>query len=58
MLQQLDVTIFGPLKKHLTIIALSHLNEAQLLYIQKAEWLEAYIHMREVTFSNLNITSA
>jgi uncharacterized protein YlxP (DUF503 family) len=57
ILQPLDVAIFGPLKKHLTT-ALSHLNEAQLLRIQKAEWLEAYIHVREVTFSNLNITSA
>jgi uncharacterized protein YlxP (DUF503 family) len=57
ILQPLDVAIFGPLKKHLTT-ALSHLNEAQLLRIQKAEWLEAYIHAREVTFSNLNITSA
>ncbi|KFY28879.1 hypothetical protein V491_00252 [Pseudogymnoascus sp. VKM F-3775] len=57
MLQPLDVAIFGPLKKHL-ISALSHLNEAQLLRIQKAEWLEAYIHAHEVTFSNLNITSA
>ena len=38
VLQPLDVAIFGPLKKHLTT-ALSHLNEAQLLRIQKSEWM-------------------
>jgi hypothetical protein len=57
VLQPLDVAIFGPLKKHLTT-TLSYLNEAQLLRIQKAEWLEAYIRARELAFSNLNITSA
>ena len=36
VLQPLDVAIFGPLKSRLTT-ALSHLNEAQLLCIQKAE---------------------
>ena len=57
VLQPLDVAIFGPLKKHLTT-ALSHLNEAQLLRIQKSEWMDAYIQARELAFSNLNITSA
>jgi len=57
VLQPLNVAIFGPLKKHLTI-ALSHLNEAQLLRIQKLEWMDAYIQARELAFSNLNITSA
>ena len=55
MLQPLNVAIFRPLKQHLTT-ALSHLNEAQLLRIQKAEWLEAYIIAREKAF--LNIASA
>jgi hypothetical protein len=44
VLQPLDVAIFRPLKKHLTT-ALSHLNEAQLLRIQKSEWIEAYINV-------------
>ncbi|PQM43923.1 hypothetical protein VE01_10819 [Pseudogymnoascus verrucosus] len=57
VLQPLDVAIFGPLKKHLTT-ALSHLNEAQLLRIQKSEWIEAYITARAAAFSNVNITSA
>ena len=52
MLQPLDVAIFGPLKKHLTS-ALSHLNEAQLLRIQKSEWMEAYIQARAAAFSNI-----
>jgi hypothetical protein len=42
LLQPLDVAIFGPLKKKFTV-ALSYLNEAQLLRIQKAEWMDAYI---------------
>ena len=57
MLQPLDVAIFGPLKKHLTT-ALSHLNEAQLLRIQKSEWMDAYIQARAAAFSNSNINSA
>ena len=42
LLQPLDVAIFGPLKKRLTV-ALSYLNEVQLIRIQKHEWIEAYI---------------
>lgn len=42
LLQPLDVVLFGPLKKRLTA-ALSHLNQAQLVRIQKHEWMEAYI---------------
>ena len=57
VLQPLDVAIFGPLKKHLTT-ALSHLNEAQLTRIQKAEWLSAYIKARADAFSTQNIASA
>jgi len=57
VLQPLDVAIFGPLKKHLTT-ALSHLNEAQLLRITKAEWMEGYIAARERAFSELNVFSA
>lgn len=45
LLQPLDVAIFGPLKKRLTA-ALSHLNQAQLVRIQKYEWMEAYIRAR------------
>ena len=45
LLQPLDVAIFGPLKKRLTA-ALSHLNQAQLVRIQKIEWIEAYIQAR------------
>ena len=52
VLQPLDVAIFGPLKKHLTT-ALSHLNEAQLLRIQKSEWMDAYIQARAAAFSNI-----
>jgi hypothetical protein len=42
LLQPLDVAIFGPLKKRLTA-ALAHLNQAQLVRIQKIEWMDAYI---------------
>lgn len=45
LLQPLDVAIFGPLKKGLTA-QLQHLNEAQLVRIQKHEWMEAYIKAR------------
>ena len=39
LLQPLDVAIFGLLKKRLTA-ALSYLNQAQLVRIQKFEWME------------------
>jgi hypothetical protein len=45
------------LKKRLTA-ALSHLNEAQLTRIQKAEWLDAYIKARRVAILKENIDSA
>jgi hypothetical protein len=54
VLQPLDVSIFGPLKRHLTT-TLSALNKAQLLCIYKSEWLEAYIKAREAAFSISNI---
>lgn len=57
MLQPLDVAIFGPLKKRLTA-ALECLNEAQLVRIQKAEWLSAYIIARTEALSATNIASA
>jgi hypothetical protein len=57
MLQPLDVAIFRLLKKRLTA-ALEHLNEAQLVRIQKAEWLSAYITARTEALSAPNITSA
>ena len=57
LLQPLDVSIFGPLKKALTR-ALSPLNEAQLACIQKVEWLESYTTARDACFTTQNINSA
>ncbi|ODQ68752.1 hypothetical protein LIPSTDRAFT_60131, partial [Lipomyces starkeyi NRRL Y-11557] len=57
LLQPLDVSIFGPLKKRLTA-ALSHLNQAQLVRIQKIEWMEAYIQARSEACTQQNIESA
>jgi hypothetical protein len=57
LLQPLDVAIFGPLKKRLTA-ALSHLNQAQLIRIQKFEWMEAYIQARSDVCNRQNIESA
>jgi hypothetical protein len=57
LLQPLDVAIFGPLKKRLTA-ALSYLNQAQLVRIQKFEWMEAYIHARSDVCNHQNIESA
>jgi hypothetical protein len=37
---------------------LSYLNEAQLVRIQKAEWLDAYVKARTQAFSQENIESA
>jgi hypothetical protein len=51
------VAIFGPLKKRLTA-ALSHLNEAQLIRIQKYEWMEAYSQARSGIFNSQHIESA
>ena len=56
ILQPLDIAVFRPLKKHLTT-ALLYLNEAQLIYIQKAEWLSVYIAVRENALSTQNIAS-
>jgi hypothetical protein len=57
LLQPLDVAIFGPLKKRLTA-ALSHLNQAQLVRIQKVEWMDAYIQARLDVCNYQNIISA
>jgi hypothetical protein len=57
LLQPLDVAIFGPLKKRLSA-ALSHLNQAQLVRIQKIEWMEAYIKARLEACTPQNIESA
>ncbi|ODQ71458.1 hypothetical protein LIPSTDRAFT_73139 [Lipomyces starkeyi NRRL Y-11557] len=57
LLQPLDVAIFGPLKKRLTA-ARSHLNQAQLVRIQKIEWMEAYIQARSEACTQQNIESA
>jgi hypothetical protein len=57
LLQPLDVSVFGPLKKRLTA-ALSYLNEAQLQRIKKAEWLEAYVRARQEAITESNVHSA
>ena len=57
LLQPLDVAIFGPLKKRLTA-ALEHLNAAQLVRIQKHEWMQAYIKARTEVFDTQHINSA
>jgi hypothetical protein len=57
LLQPLDVAIFGLLKKRFTT-ALSHLNQAQLVQIQKIEWMEAYIKARLHVCNHHNIESA
>jgi hypothetical protein len=57
LLQPLDVAFFGLLKKRLTA-ALAHLNEAQLVRIQKVEWMEAYIQARTDICNQKNIESA
>ena len=57
LLQPLDFAIFGPLKKRLTA-ALSYLNQAQLVRIQKFEWMEAYIQARLDVCNHQNIESA
>lgn len=57
LLQPLDVAFFGPLEKRLTA-ALSHLNQAQLIRIQKFEWMEAYIQARLDICTHRNIESA
>ncbi|OAF62228.1 hypothetical protein VC83_01058 [Pseudogymnoascus destructans] len=44
-------------KKRLTA-ALSHLNQAQLVRIQKYEWMEAYIRARSDVCNRQNIESA
>ena len=55
--QPLDVSIFGPLKMHLTT-ALHGLISTEIARVQKFEWLKAYIVARECAFSSTNIHSA
>lgn len=57
ILQPLDISIFGPLKKRLTA-ALQPLSQAQLVRIQKIEWLEAYKQARLEACTAQNIKSA
>jgi hypothetical protein len=57
LLQPLDVAIFGPLKKPLTA-ALAHPNQAQLIRIQKVEWMDAYIQARSETCIPNNVGSS
>jgi hypothetical protein len=57
ILQPLDISIFGPLKKRLTA-ALQPLSQAQLVRIQKIEWLEAYKLARSEACTTQNVKSA
>jgi hypothetical protein len=57
ILQPLDISIFGPLKKRLTA-ALQPLSQAQLVRIQKIDWLEAYKLARSEACTIQNIKSA
>ena len=57
ILQPLDISIFGPLKKRLTA-ALQPLSQAQLVRIQKIEWLEAYKLACSEACTTQNIKSA
>ena len=55
--QPLDIAVFGPLKK--ALMAECHgLIFTEVVRIQKAEWLEAYVKARRKAFSTSNILSA
>lgn len=53
LLQPLDVGIFGPMTR-----MLSPYHEAQLMRIQKLEWISSYEQARDMTFTAKNIRSA
>jgi hypothetical protein len=55
--QPLDVSVFGPLKTHLTT-ALHGLISIEIASVQKFEWLGAYVVARELAFKSTNILSA
>jgi frataxin-like iron-binding protein CyaY len=55
--QPLDVAVFGPLKKHMAAES-QGIIQTEVLRIQKAEWLTAYVRAREKAFSTSNILSA
>jgi len=56
LLQLLDIAIFGLLKKRLTAV-LSYLSQAQVIQIQKFEWIKAYIQARSEVFDHFHIES-
>ena len=51
------MAIFGPLKRRLTFW-LAYLNQAQLVRIQKHEWMEAYIKARSDACTIQNIEAS
>jgi DDE superfamily endonuclease/Tc5 transposase DNA-binding domain len=55
--QPLDVSIFGPLKTHLTS-ELHGLISMEIARVQKFEWLNGYVGARSRTFNINNILSA
>ena len=57
LLQPLNVTIFSSLKKWLTAV-LSHLNQAQLIWIQKFKWMKTYIQTWADICNHQNVESA
>src|SRR6266480_3308906 len=55
--QPLDVAVFGPLKKAMAA-ELQHIIHTEVLRIQKAECMNAYVRARARAFSSSNILSA
>ena len=55
--QPLDVAVFGPLKKAMAV-ELQHIIHTEVLRIQKAEWMSAYLRARTRALSSSNIISA
>ena len=53
-MQPLDVAVFGPLKRALSL-QISRLLRSGITRIQKAEWLERYIEARERAITRVNI---
>ena len=55
--QPLDVAVFGPLKQAMAS-ELQHVIHMEVLRIQKAEWMAAYVRARTKVISSSNILSA
>ena len=55
--QPLNVAVFGPLKKAMAV-ELQHIIHTEVLRIQKAEWMSAYVRARTRALSSSNIISA